>query len=356
MTRMGRAGRSLGAVAMVGLMLVGCATQRGVGASSTPSTDAGPAEVARRCSDFAKSFGYAEKSVGGRLAVSAILSPLMIGIGLAGTAITLNPYGLVLAVQGPVAMGQWTAKASQDNKEQFERLRQACEEGGGPDTVVAARAVRDLAQTRERERSTRDATRLYRDTLLIVDRAGAGASEDAAATAVSLAALIERATPADPEIGSLYERAVRIRESERDAHPRELASLHTQYARWLRSAGRIVDAEATEARADALTREAQVAEERARAASLADGRASSTDIVVGESCAPASVHALDQLNQDAAAQGGAGRVLAVDCDVAGQISVVRLTTIKGASDALTFGGPDTNSVERIRAALLTPEP
>jgi len=356
MTRMGRAGRSLGAVAMVGLTLVGCATRRGgIAPSGSPTEAAGAADTAQRCEAFTKSLRYAEKSVGGRVAATAILAPLMIGVGLAATA-TGNIRGLELAVMGPVKMGQWTAHASQDNKERFDHLRKACEDGGGPDTVVAARAVSDLAWIRVRDRSNRDAVRLYRDTLLILERAGAGASEDAAATAVSLAVLIEKATPADPEVGPLLERALRIREVETEPRPRELASLQTQYARWLRSAGRVADAETMEARADALTREALVAEERARAGSLAEARASSTDIVVGESCAPASVHALDQLNQDAAAQGGAGRVLAVDCDTAGQISVVRFTTPAGASDALTFSDPDTNSVEQIRAALLTPEP
>jgi hypothetical protein len=341
---------------MIGLTLVGCATRRGAGSVTEAPPGAGdPAEIAHRCEEFARRFGYAEKTVGGRVALSAFLTPLMIGVGLAGT-MTGNLGGLALAIEGPIEMGRWTAKASKENQDQRNGLRHACEEGGGPDTVVAARAVRDLAQARERERSTGDATRLYRDTLEILDRADAGESEDAALAALLLASLVEKKAPADPEIGSLYERAVRIRESERETHPRELATLHTQYARWLRSAGRTVDAEAMEARADALTREAQVAEERARAASFAEGRASSTDIVVGESCAPASVHGLDQLNQDTAAQGGAGRVLAVDCDAAGQISAVRLTTPKGVSDALTFSDPDTNPVERIRAALLTPEP
>src|SRR5262245_45129240 len=171
-------------------------------------------------------------------------------------------------------MGQWTAKAAKENRDQRDGLRRACQEGGGPETLAAARAVRVLAGLRAVDGSTRDAVRLYRDTLRILDRAGAGESEDAAATAVSLAAWIEKATPADPEVGPLYERALRIREGESDAHPRELASLHTKYARWLRSAGRIADAETSEARADALTRDAQVAEERARAASLAEGRAS----------------------------------------------------------------------------------
>jgi hypothetical protein len=350
-------GRTLGAIVMVGLTLMGCATSRGAAAPSGPPTDAaGPTEVAHRCEDFTKSLRYAEKSVGGRVAASAILTPLMIGIGLAAT-LTGDVRGLGLAVGGPVSMGQWTAKAAQDNKEQFGRLRQACEEGGGPDTVAAARAVRDLAQVRERERSTRDAVRLYRDTLATLGRAGAGESEDAAGAALALASLVEKGTPADPQIEPLYERALRIREAEGEHRLRELAYVLIQYGRWLRAAGRNHDAEAIETRADTVNREAAAAEELARAeANATQPGTSTTDIVVGERCSQSAIGTLDQLNQDAAAQVGTGRVLAVDCDTAGQISAVRLTTPAGASDALTFNDQEVDPAERIRAALFTAEP
>jgi hypothetical protein len=352
MDRMGSAGRSLGAIVMIGLTLVGCATSRGASApGGRPADTAASAGMAQRCEDFPKRFGYAEKSVGARLLASAILTPLAVGIGLAGTAVG-NVQGLVLAVAAPVEMGRWTAKASQDNREQVARLRQACEEGGGPDTVAAARAVRDLGQKREGEHSTRDAVRLYRDSLGILDRAGAGESEDAAMTALTLASLVEKATPADPEIGPLYERAVRIRDGNADTKPQDLAWLLTRYGQWLRATGRTEDAVAVEARVDAANR-AAVAEERARAASLAEDRSSSTNIVVGESCARASVDTLDQLNQDAVAQGGTGHIWAVECDAAGQISTVRLMTATGAHDALTFSSAEWDPAAQIRAALLT---
>src|SRR5262245_40717144 len=115
---MGRAGRSLGAVVMIGLTLVGCATQRGVVAPSAPLTEAGPAEVARGCDDFAKSVGYAERSVGGRLAVSAILAPLAVGLGLGlGTVGIMagDPRGFALA-GAAVELGEWTAKAAKENQ------------------------------------------------------------------------------------------------------------------------------------------------------------------------------------------------------------------------------------------------
>jgi hypothetical protein len=358
MERIGRAGRSLGAVAMISLTLVGCATQRGMGASNAPPADAGPGEVARRCEEFARSFGYAEKSVGGRLAVSAVLTPLAVGLGVGlGVVGTMagDPRGFALAVIAPIEMGQWTAKASKDNRDQREGLRKACEEGGGPDTVVAAQAVRDLAEARERERSSRDAVRLYRDTLVILDRAGAGESEDAATVALSLASLVEKATPADPEVGPLYNRALRIRESQSGAQPRELASLFIQYGDWLRAAGQPVDAEAAEARADALNRDAQAAEDAARAAAAVPVT-SVTDITVDERCSHRSVNVLDQVNHDVATQGGLARVLAVDCGDAGQISAVRLTTPTGASEALTFSDQENDPAERIRATLFTSGP
>ena len=357
MGRMGRAARSLGSIMMIGLTLSACATPRGGASLAEPPPDArGPAEITHRCKDFAKSFGYAEKTVGGRVAASAILTPLMIGVGV-GAAALGNVQGLGLAVMGPIAMGRWTAKAAQDNKDQFDRLQKACEEGGGPDTVVAARAVRDLAGVRERERSTADATRLYRDTLKILDRADAGESEDAALAALSLASLVEKKAPADPEIAPLYIRAIRIREVERDTRPRDLASVLSQYGRWLRTAGQTQDAEAAEARADALNREATAAEERAPAtADAAQRSASITDIVVGEHCAQGEVIALDQLNQELAAQGGMARIQAVDCGEAGQIHAVRLTTPAGATDALTFDTHEINPAATIRAALFTTGP
>ena len=265
MKRMGRAGRALGAVLMVSLTLMGCATSRGAGLPSGAVTDpAGSGEVARRCGDLVKSLRYAEKSVAGRAAATAILAPLAIGIGLAGVA-TGDPRGLVLAAGGPVQLVGWTARAGKENGERFDRLRQTCEDGGGPDTAATARAVRNLAEVRLGERSTRDAIRLYRDTLVILDRAEAGESEDAATTALALARLVESKRPADPEVGPLYDRALRIRQVDADARPRELATVLALYAGWLRTSGRIADAEAMEARAAALSHEIQAAEERARA-------------------------------------------------------------------------------------------
>src|SRR5262249_49089735 len=116
MGRMGRAGRSLGAVVMIGLTLMGCATTRGGGASSGPPTGpAGPADPAHPCEYFATGFRYAEKSVGGRLAVSAVLAPLAVGLGLGlgavGTMVG-DPRGFALAVMGPIELSRWTAQAA----------------------------------------------------------------------------------------------------------------------------------------------------------------------------------------------------------------------------------------------------
>jgi len=202
---------------------------------------------------------------------------------------------------------------------------------------------------RERERSNRDAVRLYRDTLGILDRAGSGESEDAATAALAVAALIEKTTPSDPEIGLFYERALRIREDRSDAQLLNVASLLMQYARWLRNTGRIGEAEMLSTRADALIREARAVEARVRAAS-------STDVVVGENCSPVSVNALDQLNQDAAAEGRTGRVLAVDCDPAGQIGAVRLETPTGTIDTLTFDTHESDPAATFRAGLFTTGP
>ena len=356
MQRMGRAGKTLGAVLLTSLTLMGCATSRGAGLPRGAASDpAGPAEVARRCGDLVKSLRYAEKSVAGRAAATAILAPLAVGIGLAGVAMA-DPRGLVLATAGPVELIRWTAKAGKENGERFDRLRQACEDGGGPDTVVAARAVRDLAEVRLGERSTRDAMRLYRDTLVVLDRAEAGESEDAATTALALASLVESKTPADPEIGPLYDRALRIRQGEAEARPRDLAAVLVRYARWLRASGRIADAEAMEARAEALDREIQAAQERARVSLAATRGTSVTDIVVGEGCAQPGISVLDRLNEEVAADGGTARILAADCHEDGWVRTVRLNTPTGASYVLMFDERDTDLAGRLRPALLASEP
>jgi hypothetical protein len=354
MERMGWAGRMLGAALMASLTLMGCATSRRVGVAAGPDP-AGPAEVTRQCGDFVKSLRYAEKSVAGRAAATAILAPLAMGVGLMGAAFG-DPRGLILAVGAPIEGVKWTAQAGKENSERFDRLRQACEDGGGPNTAMAARAVRDLAEVRLGERSTRDAMRLYRDTLAILDRAEAGESEDAATMALALASLVESKTPADPEIGPLYDRALRIRQGEVDARPRELVTVVARYARWLRASGRIADAEAMEARADALDHEIQAAEERSRAALVPPRGISSTDIVVGEGCAQAGVSVLDRLNEEVAAGGGTARILAVDCHEDGWVGTVRLKTPTGASYVLMLSDPDADLAGRVRPALLMTEP
>jgi hypothetical protein len=356
MVRMGPAGKTLGAVLMASLALMGCATSRGARLPSGAATDAaGSAEVARRCDDLVKSLRYAEKSVAGRAAATAILAPLAIGIGLAGAA-TGDLRGLGLAATGPVHLVGLTAQAGKENAERFDRLRRACEDGGGPDTAATARAVRNLAEVRLGERSTRDAMRLYRDTLVILDRAEAGESEDAATTALALARLVESKTPADPEIGPLYDRALRIREVEADARPRELATVLALYAGWLRTSGRIADAEAMQARADALSHEIQAAEERSRASLVSPRGISGTDIAVGERCAQAGVSVLDRLNEEVAAASGTARIIAVNCHEDGWVSTVRLNTPTGASYVLMLSDPDADLAGRVRPALLATGP
>jgi hypothetical protein len=345
----------VGVALTTGLTLAGCAASRGaaVPGSTTPGP-AGPGGRARECEDFVKRFRYAEKSVAGRAAATMILAPLAVGIGLAGT-VTGDLRGLALAVTGPVQMLHGTAQAAKDNTERFERLRQACEEGGGPDTAAAARAVHDLAEARRGEGSTRDAIRLHRDSLAILDRAGAMESEDAAEAALALASLIEAKTPADPEIGPLHERAIRIREGGADARPRELETVLARHARWLRASGRVAEAEAMEARVEALNREIEAAEARSPAVPDQTPGVSGTDITVGEGCAQAAVSVLDRLNEEVAAQGGTARVLAVDCHTDGWVSTVRLRTPAGASYVLMLSEPDADLAERVRPALLTGE-
>lgn len=356
MERMGWAGKALGAALLTSLTLMGCAASPGAGLPGGAATDpAGPAEMTRRCGDFVKSLRYAEKSVAGRAAATAILAPLAMGVGLAGLAVG-DPRGLVLLVGAPIEGVRWTAQAGKENGERFDRLRQACEDGGGPDTAVAARAVRSLAEVRLGERSPRDAMRLYRDTLVILDRAEAGESEDAATTALALASLAESTTPADPEIGPLYDRALRIRQGEADARPRDLTAVLVRYARWLRASMQIADAEAMEARADALNREIRAAEERARASQAAARGTSVTDIVVGEGCAQPGISVLDRLNEEVATDGGTARILAVDCHEDGWVNTVRLNTPAGASYVLMFDDQDTDLAARIRPALLASEP
>lgn len=139
------------------------------------------------------------------------------------------------------------------------------------------------------------------------------------------------------------DRALRIRQVDADARPRELATVLALYAGWLRTSGRVADAEAMEARADALSHEIQAADERSRASLVPPRGISATDIAVGERCAQAGVSVLDRLNEEVAAQGGTARILAVDCHEDGWVSTVRLNTPTGASYVLMGQRPGCGS-------------
>jgi hypothetical protein len=360
MRRIRRAERALGAVLVMSFTLMGCATSRRGPSPATSEALGGPTmptEVATRCRDFAKRFDYAGRSVAGRSAVTVLLAPLAIGVGVAATAFTMNPQGLVLAVEGPAKLIGWTAQAGTENAAQTERLRRACEDGGGPDTVTASKAVRDLAVVRLGEQDTADATRLYRDALGILDRAGAGDSEEAAWTALKLVRLVAASTPASPEVGGLYERIVRILESGGGAQSGELGSVLALYAESLRASGRAAEAEVVEARSVAsLSVDGRSAEERVRTAPAAERGTSVTGISVPPDCEHADLTVLDRLNQDAAATGLPGRIRAVDCHEDGRIRAVHLGSPAAEGvDVLILDEQDPDLETRIRPALVAAE-
>ncbi len=352
--------RALGAALVMSLTLMGCAASRrgpGPAASEGVGAPTAPVDVARQCEDFAKRLDYAGKSVAGRSAATVVLAPLAVGVGLMGFLATGNPVGLAMAVEGPVQLGRWTAKAGKENAAQAQRLRQACEDGGGPDTVAASMAVRDLAGVRLGERNTADATRLYRDALTILDRAGAGESEDAALTALRLAGLVAASTPTSPEVGLLYQRVIRLHEHADNARPRELASVLGLYAASLRASGRAAEAEAMDARAAAISAEAQAAEERAQGVPAAARGTSVTGISVPPGCEHADLTTLDRLNQEADAAGRPARILAVDCREDGRIRSVHLgAPATEGSDVVMLDEQDPDLQARIRPALLAAEP
>jgi hypothetical protein len=356
MRRIQRIERALGAVLVVSLTLMGCAAARpgpGPTAAGSPGGPTTPAQLAAECRQFAKRFDYAGRSVGGRSAATVLLAPLAIGIGLAGF-LTMNPQGLVLAVEAPVKMIQWTAEAGTQNAAQARQLGQACEEGGGPDTVAASKAVRDLAAVRLEERNTADAIRLYRDALGILDRAGAGDSEDAAWTALKLVRLVDAATPASPEVGVLYQRVVGILEHGGSTRSGELAAVLALYAESLRAAGRAAEAEVLEARSvGSMAADTERAEEPARQTPAAEPRMSITGISFLPSCEHADLMVLDRLNVDAAAAGHLGRIVAVGCREDGRIHAVHLgSATTGGADVLILDEQERDLEARIRPALV----
>jgi hypothetical protein len=338
---------------MIGLTLAGCATSRRLGRPTEPaSASATAAEVARGCDDLVDRLGYAKKSVAGRAAVTTVVAPLFVGIGLLGTAVGRDPRGLALAVKGPTELVKWTAQAGKENTEQFARIRQACEEGGGPDTASTAKAVRGLADVRRTERSTGDAARLYRDALALLDRAGAGASDDAAATALALANLLESRNAADPEVGPLYDRALPTFQRDADVSPYQLQALLVRYAAWHRAGGRTGDAEAMQARADAVL---PVIEARVTAERIPPRATSVTGIAVAESCAQPGITTLDALNAEAATRDGSARIRAAACHADGRLSAVHLDAPTGESIVIALDDEDTEVAERIRRALFASE-
>lgn len=350
--------RALGAVLVMSLTLMGCAASRRGPGPATSDAAAAPTEtaaVSAQCRDFAKRFDYAGRSVAGRSAATILMAPLAIGVGLLGV-MTMNPQGLVLAVEGPAKLVQWTAKAGTENAAQARRLHEACEDGGGPDTVAASMAVRDLAGVRLGERNTADATRLYRDALAILDQAGAGESEDATRTALKLAGLVAASTPTSPEVGLLYERVIRIHEHAGSARSPELASVLGLYAGSLRASGRAVEAEMMDARAAQISAEVQAAEERAQTAPTVARGTSVTGISVPPGCEHADLTTLDRLNQEVEAAARPARVLAVDCHEDGRIRSVHLgAPATEGSVVLILEEQDPDLEARIRPALLAAE-
>ena len=154
---------------------------------------------------------YASKSVAGRSAATPLWRPWSWVWGSWVSWLTANPSGIVLAVEGPAQLIKWTAKAGEENAAQAQRVREACEDGGGPETVAAARAVRDLGGIRRGERNSGDApgsTVMPRDPR----PGGCRANPRMLPTRREAGGPRGRATPTSPEAGQLFQRALRIHE------------------------------------------------------------------------------------------------------------------------------------------------
>jgi hypothetical protein len=253
--------RGLIAGLTAGLVMTACATAK----SPAPGMSTRD-PVADRCATLVESLSYAEKSVGGRVAATMILGPIGLGLGLVGAAFG-SPQGLAI----PVMLIGETVDAARENREQFGRIREACATAGGPDHVAVAEAIGSLALLRVSQRSPKEAVRLYRDGLALLERTGEEELEGAVRFQLAAASAMSDYPPSREEGAAVYARTLAALEARLGPDHLDLVSVLEPYARLLRTLSRENEANAVDARIPATQ--------------SVNGATSATGITMEEPCA-----------------------------------------------------------------------
>jgi hypothetical protein len=190
---------------------------------------------------------YARKSVAGPVAVAAVLTPLGLGIGMAGAAFGM-PQGLALpfmAIDGAV-------RAVQESRREIDGIRAACLAAEGPEHIGVARSIGFLATRRHNEGSSEEAVRLYRDALALLERAGDEDVEGALRFRLDAASVMAAGPSSRDEAAAIYAVTTTALESQLGPQHPDLVDALERYARLLRTLGRGEEAERLEARAVAI--------------------------------------------------------------------------------------------------------
>ena len=158
------------------------------------------------------------------------------------------PFGFALPF---MAIGE-AADAVQKSRQELDDIRRACAVAGGPEHIGVARSIGFLALRRHNEGSSRDAVRLYRDGLALMERVGDEEVEDALRFRLDAAWVMAAYPSSRDEAVAIYAPTIAALESRLGPEHPDLLGALEPYARLLRTLGRDEEAERLEARTVAI--------------------------------------------------------------------------------------------------------
>ena len=230
-------------VLTAGLVMTACATSK----NPAPPGWAATGSVTERCEALVDNLGYGRKSVAGPVATAVVMIPVGFGLGVAGSVVGM-PFGFALPF---MAIGE-AADAVQKSRQELDDIRRACVAAGGPEHIGVARSIGFLALRRHNEGSSRDAVRLYRDGLALMERVGDEEVEDALRFRLDAARVMAAYPSSRDEAVAIYAPTIAALESRLGPEHPDLLGALEPYARLLRTLGRDEDAERLEARTVAI--------------------------------------------------------------------------------------------------------
>ena len=231
-------------VLTAGLVMTACAA----GKNASPPNWSASGTVAQHCEALVEHLEYARKSTAGPVVGAVVLVPVGLGLGAMFAALG-RPDALVIlpamAIDGAVG-------AVQRSRQEFADIRNACLTAGGPEHVGVARSIGFLALRRHRDGKPKDAVRLYRDGLALVEHVGDEEVEGALRFRIDAASLMAAYPSSRDEAVAIYAPTIAALESRLGPEHPDLLGALEPYARLLRTLGRDEDAERLEARTVAI--------------------------------------------------------------------------------------------------------